>query len=566
MGRKSIDFQPYKRQVTAWFNNGLTIKEIIQEFEIKYQWKPAERTFKRTLQEWGLQKQKRVRENGTISEELKEEIQILFFQFNSTDQNICDKLQQKGFNISRRQLQETRLHMGLKRRTTTPEEKQEQINDIRAALEKEFSESGRLGELGRRYIHENVVDEQGKFFPRFVRMLLPFVSQILTYLREALFKIYQEFFPAAVHRRTFQARRKKGEFIVYGPNQVWSIDGHDKLSRWGIHMYGGIDGYSRYMTWYHVGWYGSTAISTLIQYLRVVRKLGYVPRVIRADRGKEVPLLSGAHWTLVRAAYNNEDGSPVEFGDCFYYGRSMDNTRIEQWWGQLQKSCLGLLQSLFERMEFHRLWVIHDLASEIALLAVYMPIVRKEVDIFVTRWNKHYIRPQRDRANSVRGRPWENYFTPNPDFVSQWGIVVDNELLTDIEALFEDDDIDQYLPEATFIWCEEFLTNVGLDRTKEDDHDWPYVEAYNQLRTAIQIELDNGNPQGFSLAPTPPAGGLAEVHDRLARIRGFPAQGELENAVRGGDIHREGPDEVLNFSNAAQDVDEGENSESDPEG
>jgi len=38
-----------------------------------------------------------------------------------------------------------------------------------------------------------------------------------------------------------------------GRNHVWSLDGHDKLSRWGFHIHGGIDVYSRYLIWLRVG-------------------------------------------------------------------------------------------------------------------------------------------------------------------------------------------------------------------------------------------------------------------------------------------------------------------------
>jgi hypothetical protein len=164
---------------------------------------------------------------------------------------------------------------------------------------------------------------------------------LLIFNRDIIRTVYNELAPDSVLARHFQQRRQKGEFILYGPNQLCSIDGHEKIARWGFMLYGGIDGYSRYLMWWHLGFYKSRAITTLIQYLRVVRRLGWVPRTIRADLGKEVPLLSSAHWTLVRSGYTNNDNTPIAFSDCFYYGRSMDNIRIESWWGQLLKSCLS---------------------------------------------------------------------------------------------------------------------------------------------------------------------------------------------------------------------------------
>ncbi|KAH8725979.1 hypothetical protein GQ44DRAFT_759030 [Phaeosphaeriaceae sp. PMI808] len=41
--------------------------------------------------------------------------------------------------------------------------------------------------------------------------------------------------------------RRRGEYIVPGPNWVWSIDGHEKLKPYGIQIYACIDAYSRYI-------------------------------------------------------------------------------------------------------------------------------------------------------------------------------------------------------------------------------------------------------------------------------------------------------------------------------
>ncbi|KAI8957879.1 hypothetical protein F5Y11DRAFT_338003 [Daldinia sp. FL1419] len=543
MGRQLIDFEPYKDQITTWFNENLTTQQILSNFHREYRWKPAPRTLNRTLRKWGLRKQHHIRTN-TLPEDLKDEILYLFFQFQSTDKRICEILKTKGYNLSPRQLQKIRFDLGLKRRTTTPEEKQLQINAIRAAIFEETKNSGRIGELGRRYLHDYIRDKNGNYFPR-----------------DTLYEIYKEFFPDAVHQRTWRKRRQKGEFIVYGPNQVWSIDGHDKLLPWGIHIYGAIDGYSRFLVWYQVSYAGSTAISTLKQYLRAVRKLGYTPRTCRADRGKELPLLSAAHWTLVRAFYENYDGSVVEFGDCFYYGRSMDNTRIEFWWGQLQRSCLNRWRSLFHRMEAERTWIFGDLACQIALLAVYVPIIENEIKIFVKLWNNHDVRTQRNRANALRGRPWDNFFTPNTDFVSQWGAPVDVAILAEIEAAMENDDIDRFLPDNTLQWCEEKLRDIGLDRTKEDNRQWPFVEAYNKLRTEIQAELENGNPAGLYLLTPSARGGLAGMEERLTKIRNFPSENQLNTAVREAYERRNGIEEEFNLSQAPENVETMEHEE-----
>jgi hypothetical protein len=45
-------------------------------------------------------------------------------------------------------------------------------------------------------------------------------------------------------------RRKKGQFLVPGPNYQWCIDGHDKLKAYGFEIYAAIDAYSRNIIWF----------------------------------------------------------------------------------------------------------------------------------------------------------------------------------------------------------------------------------------------------------------------------------------------------------------------------
>jgi hypothetical protein len=46
--------------------------------------------------------------------------------------------------------------------------------------------------------------------------------------------------------------RRKGEYIVPGPDYIWSIDGYEKLSPFGFKIYVAIDAYFRYIIWIYV--------------------------------------------------------------------------------------------------------------------------------------------------------------------------------------------------------------------------------------------------------------------------------------------------------------------------
>lgn len=113
------------------------------------------------------------------------------------------------------------------------------------------------------------------------------------------------------------------------------MDGHDKLAPYGIEIYAAIDAYSRYIIWCYVGISNRTEISVLRQLLDSVHEYDKFPRYIRTDRGKETPMCAGAHYQLHR-----QQTPDIELKDCFLYGPSTANQRIEAWWQQAQMSSL----------------------------------------------------------------------------------------------------------------------------------------------------------------------------------------------------------------------------------
>jgi len=64
--------------------------------------------------------------------------------------------------------------------------------------------------------------------------------------RDGMFSIIKELDPTAVdNRRLFLLSSPRGGYFVPGPNFVWSVNGHHRLSMYRIEIYGGIDAYSQ---------------------------------------------------------------------------------------------------------------------------------------------------------------------------------------------------------------------------------------------------------------------------------------------------------------------------------
>ena len=72
-------------------------------------------------------------------------------------------------------------------------------------------------------------------------------------------------------------------------------------------------------------------------------------------------------------------------------------------------------QRYFDKLAELGLWS-GNIANTIALLYIYMPIIRKEIYNlnYVGLWNAHIIRPQKIRPGIVPGKPVDLHFNPPP--------------------------------------------------------------------------------------------------------------------------------------------------------
>lgn len=91
-------------------------------------------------------------------------------------------------------------------------------------------------------------------------------------------------------------------------------------------------------------------------------------------------------------------------------------------------------------------------ADQIALLYVYLPIVRQEVYQYVNLWNSHTIRFQKGRLELPTGKPVVLYFTP-PHGIPDYGIVPPSDLLEQMKA-----DVKDYGQSQMVALCVKFCT------------------------------------------------------------------------------------------------------------
>lgn len=170
-------------------------------------------------------------------------------------------------------------------------------------------------------------------------------------------------------------------YSIPGPNALWHIDGHHSLIRWRIVVHGGIDGFSRLITYLHCSTNNQAdTVFTLFQ--EAIAKYG-VPSRVRSDRGGEN--IDVAKFMIENRGLNR--GSHIG-------GTSVHNQRIERLWRDVFSHVLQLYYSLFYFLEDNGL-LDCELDSDLyALHFVFVPLINRALKQFQDAYNNHSLRTE----------------------------------------------------------------------------------------------------------------------------------------------------------------------------
>ena len=136
--------------------------------------------------------------------------------------------------------------------------------------------------------------------------------------KDSLFAILHVLNPTGILLRRRMMQAKKGEYIMPSPNQIWSIDGYNKLLLFGIKIYAYINAYLQNIIWIYVKILNRISYLVLQQYLITYAKLGYYLMFFRANRGFKLPLIAKAYFAFLQLA----DPSIIQVEDYFISGKS----------------------------------------------------------------------------------------------------------------------------------------------------------------------------------------------------------------------------------------------------
>ena len=190
--------------------------------------------------------------------------------------------------------------VGLRRVVDDIDSNQYSYEEIRRIIEQIREENNE--NAGFRVFKEILLREHTIHIHRYLTsstlQLFMYWYQILACLhRHKIQSILYQIDPEGVeHRRWGVLVRRR--FRCPGPDHIWSADGHDKLQKWGIRIYGFIDAWSRRILglFVHVTNHNPRHIN--LYYLEMVRKCGGFPQYLHTDRGTETGDMAATHASL----------------------------------------------------------------------------------------------------------------------------------------------------------------------------------------------------------------------------------------------------------------------------
>ena len=475
-------------------------------------------TLKRRFRDWDMQKETPQSYSSVLGTTGSEFLITLFYQGLASDRKILRVLHKHGFNISKHQVKRFRLAHGMKR--------------TRDLGNRDFQDQ-ELQEKLRAIVSNSVATNFG------YRMMYTYLCQnrkdrVSRNRVQAALKVID---PRGVNRRDEQANRRQKKWRPPGPNWVWSVDGYSKLDDYGIQIYAGIDAYSRNIVWIYVGISSHTAVSVGAQYLEAIRQLGVIPVFVRSDRGGETTVMADIHWHMRMA--EDPEAPAIPFPDCWMYGKSTANQRIESWWAQLYEKVVGRWIRFFDRMRADNSYIKDDMAHKIALLAIYMPIIRKEVFEWRDTWNTHQIRRQKG-SHIVAGQPWDLYSNPEHFGAKDQGKVPNWDTHAHLSRQLPYD-LDGYLTPATLQFCHEKIRAMGYDpdTLNASDVDEDGSAQHNRIYSTLREHLSQHMLWTNNLHPT------LEIPERPRGAHGWIARAEVER-IREQQVEEEEEDEVAN--------------------
>lgn len=235
--------------------------------------------------------------------------------------------------------------------------------------------------------------------------------------RDDVMFIMKELDPNGVEMRKAH-RLQRRFYCAKGPNNVWHVDGYDKLKPFGFCIHGAIDGFSRKLIWLEVSDTNNNPKLIAKYYLDALNEIGKAPRILRCDAGTENSVVC-----LLQQFFRNDATDPFARSRSVIVGKSTSNQRIERWWGTLRQQGIQWWMNFFKDLRDSGRYNELDPIHCENLKFCFMHLIQTNLDRIAQQWNVHDIRSQH-HAGVQYGKPDVMYFLPEMFDSHDYGTVI----------------------------------------------------------------------------------------------------------------------------------------------
>ena len=170
-----------------------------------------------------------------------------------------------------------------------------------------------------------------------------------------------------IHRRVYS---------VPCPHYIWHLDGNHKLIKWKFVVHGGIDGYTRLITFLHVS-NNNRASTVLSQFNHAVQEFQW-PLIIRTDHGGE----NQDVWAKMQEKHGPH---------AVLVGSSVHNERIGRMWRDVNEKVTRKYKDLFQTMTDDHMVNPDNHTDILCLHWVFRRLIQKDLTEFASAHNCHGI-------------------------------------------------------------------------------------------------------------------------------------------------------------------------------
>ncbi|THU94651.1 hypothetical protein K435DRAFT_899425 [Dendrothele bispora CBS 962.96] len=160
-------------------------------------------------------------------------------------------------------------------------------------------------------------------------------------VKRSVIQEYMHRYEPDLVRRRIRRRLKCRRFWAAGVNDVWCLDQHDKLKRYGLALHICVDPFTGKFKWLRVWWTNSNPRLIFGYYLDRVKKDGYIPLVTQSDPGPENFCIAKGH-SFIRQSLDSQLQGTLQHR----YMKEKNNLPPEIAWSGLRRDCVPGLEDI----------------------------------------------------------------------------------------------------------------------------------------------------------------------------------------------------------------------------